>query len=186
MLSSALRSGLLPSCRHQSLPLPHLPSRWLRKPRVALALLSPAPPRFPPFPGSGHSPWRLSEPWAEQVFPGHKLFHFQFAPSSFPGTPKLPPSPRREAPSSPYSGGPRPGPTHRPPSPPWEGLCTPSSLGGPVNHIPYPAQAWGHFPKGLRRRVGRVHLCAPPLHCQGGRDREKGLAPPAACGPPPA
>ena len=124
-------------------------------------------PRLPPPPASDHSPWRLSEPWAAQVFPGQELFHFQFARSSLPRAPKLPPSPRREAPLLPSLGRAQPGPnTH----------AALSSQGGPVYPLlpgrvcgPYtlPPQAWGHFPKGLRRRVGSVHLCAPPFTVEG-------------------
>lgn len=126
MLSSALLSGLLPSCRRRPLPLPHLPSRRLRKPRAPLALLSPAPVFF--------LCWVLATPPGSSVSPGQSeyfldvsCFTFSLHPPHFPAPQSCLHHPGG-SPSPPPREGPAWAPTHARP----EGLCSASFLGGPV------------------------------------------------------
>lgn len=53
-------------------------------PSTTIPLLSCFQLQFSSLPGPGHSPDLLCEFLTEGVFPEHELFHFQFAPRSFP------------------------------------------------------------------------------------------------------
>lgn len=124
-------------------------------------------------PSPGYSPNVLRETLTQGVFPGHELFHFQFAPLLFPPTPQLLPSPRRECPSPHSWGGDSPHPgLGRTAPPPWEGLCT---LPHP---LPLRPEAIFESPQGLRRGGGGLdHQCTqlstPPLS---GREQGEGRA----------
>lgn len=125
-------------------------------------------------PSPGCSSNLRCEPLTQGVFPGHELFHFQFAPILFPPIPQLLPSPRRECPSPQPWGGdsPHPGPGRAAP-PPWEGLCTlshplPLRPGAIFESAPRTEKGWG-------RGWGRAGLpaCSALHPSTQGRDKEK-------------
>lgn len=118
-------------------------------------MLSCPQPQFSSLPSPGYSPNVLREPLTRGVFPGHELFHFQFAPLLFPSTSQLLPSPRRECPSPHSWGGDSPHPgLGRTAPPPWEGLCT---LPHP---LPLRPEAIFESPQGRRRGGGGLdHRC---------------------------
>ena len=105
MLSSALRSDLLPSCRRRSLPLPRLPSRWLRKPRVALALLSPAPVSLL-FRVLATAPGGSVNPGQSKCFLDISCFTFSLHPPHFPAPQSCLHHPGRKPPPLPTPEGP--------------------------------------------------------------------------------
>lgn len=171
MLSSAPMSGLLPSCRRRSLPLPHLPSRRLRKPRAPLALLSPAPVFFlcwvlATTPGGSVSPGQ------SEYFLDVSCFTFSLHPPHFPAPQSCLHHPGG-SPSPPPREGPAWAPTHTQracvPPPSWEGLYTP------------PLPGLGPFSKGPQEKGGEGPPVCPTPSLSRGQGQGEGTRP--SCSP---
>lgn len=177
-LRAAPLQGRLP-CRCRSLPLPRLPSRWLRKPRVPLALLSPAP-GFPLCRVLTTAPGSSVNPGQHKYFLDISCFTFSLHAPHCPAPQSCLHHPGGKPPSSHHSGGPSLGPTHMPPSPTREGRCTPSSLGGPVDRIPSPLRPGAIFQRASGEGWGGS-TCAPHPSLSKGQGQAEGTSP--SCGP---